>query len=89
MTQQTRTKRTTLSHHCGAYSASVSTLATPALMIKPTKNSPTFHLPHELKARLHVSEFQLSSWQKHHERSEHNTWYYASSEAPDPSHCSQ
>ena len=48
--KQTTTKRTTLSHHDRAYSASASTLVTAALAIKPTKDPPTFHSPHELKA---------------------------------------
>ena len=48
--QQTTTKRTTLSHHDGAYSASASTLATAALSIKPTEGSLTLHSPHEWKA---------------------------------------
>ena len=87
--EQTTTKRTTLSHHDGVYSASASTLVTAALAINPTKDLLTFHSPHELKAHWHASESRLFSWQKRYGQSEHNTWYCASSEAPSPLHCLQ
>ena len=48
--EQTTTKRTTLSHHDGVYSASASTLVTAALAINPPKDLLTFHSPHESKA---------------------------------------